>query len=42
MGISRTNIVTGASRQNAVFEILQEVQVKTGGADAEFGGAIEA
>ena len=39
-GISTNSIVTGASRQNAVFEILQEVQVKTGGADAEFGGAM--
>lgn len=39
-GISTNSIITGASRQNAVFEILQEVQVKTGGADAEFGGAM--
>ena len=38
-GISTNSIITGASRQNAVFEILQEVQVKTGGVDAEFGGA---
>jgi hypothetical protein len=39
-GISTTSIITGASRQDAIFEILQEVQVKTGGVDAEYGGAL--
>ena len=39
-GISTNSIITGASRQDAVFEILQEVQVKTGGVDAEYGGAM--
>ena len=28
------------SRQNTVFEYLQEVQVKTGGIEAEYGGAL--
>ncbi len=39
-GVSTTSLINGKSRQNAVFEILQEVQVKTGGIDAEFGGAL--
>ncbi len=39
-GISTNSIITGASRQDAVFEILQEVQIKTGGVDAEYGGAL--
>ncbi|MFB3829058.1 MAG: carboxypeptidase regulatory-like domain-containing protein [Bryobacteraceae bacterium] len=39
-GVSTTSLVNGKSRQDAVFEILQEVQVKTGGVDAEFGGAL--
>jgi len=39
-GISTNSIITGASRQDAIFEILQEVQVKTGGVDAEYGGAM--
>lgn len=39
-GVSTTSLVNGKSRQNAVFEILQEVQVKTGGIDAEYGGAL--
>jgi hypothetical protein len=39
-GISTTSVITGASRQDAVFEILQEVQIKTGGVDAEYGGAL--
>lgn len=38
-GISTNSIVTGASRQDAIFEILQEVQVKTAGIDAKYGGA---
>ena len=36
-GISTNSIITGASRQDAVFEILEQVQVKTGGVDAEYG-----
>src|SRR5204863_4438886 len=39
-GISTNSVITGASRQDAIFEILQEVQVKTGGVDAEYGGAM--
>lgn len=39
-GVSTTSLVNGKSRQNAVFEILQEVQVKTAGIDAEHGGAL--
>jgi hypothetical protein len=39
-GVSTTSLINGKARQNAVFEILQEVQVKTGGIDAEFGGAL--
>src|SRR6185295_11943025 len=36
-GISTTSLVDGKSRQNAVFEFLQEVQIKTGGIEAEYG-----
>lgn len=39
-GISTTSLINGQSRQDAAFEILQEVQVKTGGISAEFGGAM--
>ncbi len=39
-GVSTTSLINGKSRQDAVFEIIQEVQVKTGGVDAEFGGAL--
>ena len=39
-GISTNSLINGQSRQDAVFEILQEVQVKTGGISAEFGGAM--
>ena len=39
-GVSTTSLINGRSRQNAVFEILQEVQVKTAGIDAEYGGAL--
>ena len=34
------SLVNGASRQNTVFEYIQEVQVKTTGIPAEFGGAL--
>ncbi len=41
MTASSTNsLVNGASRQNTVFEYIQEVQVKTTGIPAEFGGAL--
>ena len=39
-GIVTNSLVNGASRQNTVFEYLQEVQVKTSGISAEYGGAI--
>jgi len=39
-GISTTSLINGQSRQDAAFEILQEVQVKTGGISAEWGGAM--
>ncbi|MBL8211923.1 MAG: TonB-dependent receptor [Bryobacterales bacterium] len=39
-GISTTSLINGQSRQDAAFEILQEVQVKTGGISAEYGGAL--
>jgi hypothetical protein len=39
-GVSTTSLINGKSRQDALFEILQEVQVKTGGVDAEYGGAM--
>jgi hypothetical protein len=38
-GISTNSVVDGRSRQDAVFEFLQEVEVKTGGIEAEYGGA---
>ena len=34
------SLIDGHSRQDAVFEYLQEVQVKTGGISAEYGGAL--
>jgi hypothetical protein len=39
-GVAINSLIYGNSRQNTVFEYLQEVQVKTGGIDAEFGGAL--
>jgi Carboxypeptidase regulatory-like domain/TonB-dependent Receptor Plug Domain len=39
-GVVTNSLINGASRQDAVFEYLQEVQVKTGGIAAEFGGAL--
>lgn len=39
-GVSTNSQMDGRSRQNAVFEFLQEVQVKTGGISAEYGGAL--
>ncbi|HET8546478.1 MAG TPA: TonB-dependent receptor [Bryobacteraceae bacterium] len=39
-GVSTTSLLNGKSRQDAAFEILKEVQVKTGGITAEYGGAM--
>lgn len=39
-GIVTTSLVNGRSRQDTVFEYLQEVQVKTAGIEAEYGGAL--
>ena len=39
-GVVTTSLVNGASRQNTVFEYIQEVQVKTAGIPAEYGGAL--
>ncbi|HUS05157.1 MAG TPA: carboxypeptidase regulatory-like domain-containing protein [Bryobacteraceae bacterium] len=38
-GISTNSLIEGQSRQNAAFEILEEVQVKTAGIEAQYGGA---
>ena len=39
-GVVTNSLVNGSSRQNTVFEYIQEVQVKTTGIPAEFGGAL--
>jgi hypothetical protein len=39
-GVTTNSLIDGRSRENASFEFLQEVQVKTGGMDAEYGGAL--
>ena len=39
-GLSTTGVINGNSRQNAAYEFLQEVQVKTNGIEAEHGGAL--
>jgi hypothetical protein len=39
-GVPVVSLVHGNQRQDAVFEYLQEVQVKTSGLEAEFGGAL--
>lgn len=39
-GLSTTGVINGNSRQDAVYEFLQEVQVKTNGIEAEYGGAL--
>ncbi|HTY63645.1 MAG TPA: hypothetical protein VMG30_15460 [Acidobacteriota bacterium] len=39
-GISTSSVIDGSSRENASFEYLQEVQVKTLGLEAEYGGAM--
>ncbi len=39
-GVVTNSLIHARSRQNAAFEYLQEVQVKTTGIDAEYGGAL--
>lgn len=39
-GLSVSGVINGDSRQDAVYEFLQEVQVKTSGMEAEYGGAL--
>ena len=39
-GVNTNSLMYGSSRQDTVFEYLQEVQVKTGGIAAEYGGAL--
>jgi hypothetical protein len=39
-GVVTNSLVNGSSRQDTVFEYIQEVQVKTTGIPAEFGGAL--
>src|SRR3954464_5591407 len=39
-GVTTNSLVNGKSRQDTVFEYLQEVQVKTAGIEAEYGGAL--
>jgi len=39
-GTVTSSLIDGRSRQNTVFEYLQEVQVKTSGISAEYGGAL--
>jgi hypothetical protein len=39
-GISTNSLINGHSRQNTAFEILQEVQIKTAGIEAQYGGAL--
>jgi len=39
-GVNTNSLLYGSSRQDTVFEYLQEVQVKTGGINAEYGGAL--
>jgi hypothetical protein len=39
-GVVTNSAVNGSARQNAAFEYLQEVQVKTTGVPAEYGGAL--
>jgi hypothetical protein len=39
-GVVTNSLISGHSRQNTVFEYIQEVQVKTTGIPAEYGGAL--
>ena len=39
-GVPTNSLIDGRARENTVFEYLQEVQVKTSGINAEYGGAL--
>ncbi len=39
-GVSTNSIINGSARQGAQFEYVQEVQVKTNGLEAQYGGAL--
>src|SRR5467141_4237845 len=39
-GLDTSNIQNGGVKQNVIFEFVQEVQVKTSGYEAEYGGAM--
>jgi len=39
-GMSTTSLIEGGSRENSAFEFLEEVQVKTSGIEAQYGGAL--
>ncbi len=39
-GVATNSVIDGSARQSATFDYLQEVQVKTTGLDAEYGGAM--
>ena len=39
-GVSTNSLIDGSSRQTATFDYIQEVQVKTTGLEAEYGGAL--
>jgi len=39
-GLSTNSLIEGHSRQNAAYEILDEIQVKTAGIEAQYGGAL--
>jgi hypothetical protein len=39
-GVPTNSIIDGSARQNPTFDYVQEVQVKTTGLDAEYGGAL--
>jgi len=39
-GVTTNSLIDGRTRENTVFEYLQEVQVKTSGINAEYGGAL--
>src|SRR6266850_2029020 len=39
-GMDTSNVEQGGIKQNVIFEFVQEVQVKTAGTQAEYGGAL--
>ncbi len=39
-GLSTNSLIEGQSRQDAAYEILDEIQVKTAGIEAQYGGAL--